>query len=123
MATDSILQCISVPTATGTNLSASQYCGVTINSSGQAVLATAAKNMDGIVQTNGTGGMVAEVAIFGKSKAIASGNVAVGDLLQIATGGKFVATSGGTVVAKALSAGADGNVISVLILKSNAVYA
>jgi len=107
------------------DLSASQFCAVTINSSGNIALAAAGKNMDGILQDKpnalGQGG---EVAMFGVSKALAGGTgFSAGDLLEVTTGGAFQTLAGTTAVAKAVTAAAAGAIGSVIILRTNAVYA
>jgi hypothetical protein len=107
------------------DLSAKQYCGVVIGSTGIAT-ATAAKNIDGILQDKpNAAGVSGEVAMFGVSKALSAGTgFAAGDLLEIVTGGGFqTQTSTNTVVAKAVTAAAAGAVGTVIILKSNAVFA
>jgi len=108
------------------DLSASQFCAVTINSSGNIALAAAGKNMDGILQDKpndlGQGG---EVAMFGVSKALAGGTgYAAGDLLEVVvTTGAFQTLAGTTAVAKAVTAAAAGAVGTVIILRTNAAYA
>lgn len=121
MATEAILQSITAPAAA--DLSAKQYYAITIDTNGNAAIATAAKNCDGFLQNNPKQGQAANVAIFGKTKAVISATVAIGDLLEIGSTGTLVEHATGTVVAKALEAGASGNTITVLMLKSNALYA
>lgn len=122
MATESNLISITVPAGSG-GLATSQFCAVQIDTNGTAVLAADDKNCDGILQNKPAEGQAAEVAIFGVSKAKITDTVTVGELLEVAeTGGTLVPVDGGTVVAKALEGGATGNIITVLMLKSNAVY-
>lgn len=107
------------------DLSTKQYCAVVVGSTGIAT-ATAAKNMDGILQDKpSASGQAGEVAMFGVSKALAAGTgYAAGDLLEVVTGGGFqTQTSTNTVVAKAVTAAAAGAIGSVIILKTNAVFA
>lgn len=108
------------------DLSARQFCAVKLDTNGQVAVATAAKNMDGVLQDKPTAqGASAEVAMFGVSKVTAGGTgFSAGDLLEITTNGTFqTQTSTNTVVAKALTAAAAGAIGSAIILKSNAVYA
>jgi hypothetical protein len=120
MATEAILQNLSFPTAV--NLSANQYCAVSVDNTGHIVLATTGKNMDGILQNNPNND-TATVGIAGRSKAVLGSTVAIADLLEVGANGVLIEHASGTPVAKALDAGASGNIISVLILKSNALYA
>jgi hypothetical protein len=106
------------------NLSASQFCAVTV-SSGSIALAAAGKNMDGILQDKPDGlGQGGSVAMFGVSKSLAGGTgYAAGDLLEVTTGGAFQTLAGTTAVAKAVTAAAAGAVGTVIILRTNAPYA
>jgi hypothetical protein len=109
------------------NLSSNQYYAVTINSSGNLVLSTAAANMDGILQDKPVANQAGAYAYDGISKAAisASNNVVIGSLLEVDTGSTFKLHASGTAVAKALEA--NGNpasvvVIAVEILRSNASF-
>ena len=121
MATEAILHNLSVPT--NSDMSANQYKAVNISSTGFCVLSTAAKNIDAVLQNNPASGDTATVAIFGVSKVILSGTVANGALMEVGSSGTFVTIASGTAVAKAMEAGVSGNIITALMLKSNAVYA
>ena len=115
MATNAVQILLSFPTAAATNLGTSQYTAVSIDNTGNIVLATAAAGADGILQNNPTGGDTAAISIFGVSQALLGGTVTnIGDLLEVGTAGALVEHATGVVVAKALQTGASGNVISVL---------
>lgn len=110
---------ITLPTAT--NLSAKQYYAASVDSSGNAILATAAKNCIGILQNtpDGSTDTSAAIAVAGKMKAAITDTIAIGAPLEIASGGTLVNHASGVVVAFALEAGATGNVISVLFTPNN----
>lgn len=80
--------------------------------------ATAASNAIGFATVGGSTGDLIPVVVAGTALATAGGSVAVGDPLKVhTTVTKLVAQGGtGTIVARALSAGADGDVIEVLIV-------
>lgn len=121
MSVESTITSLTFPAAA--DLRTKQFYAISIDSSGAAALATAAKNCDGFLQGKPNIGEAASVGVFGQTKAIASGNISKGQLVEVDTGGKIKAVASGTVVGKALEAsGADGTVISILMLKSNAVY-
>lgn len=122
MSTEQILSALSVPASA--DLSASQHCAVVINSSGLLAVATAAKNIDGILQDKPAAiNRAGLIACSGITKAKGGGNFSAGGLLEVGTGGKLVALASGTAIAKALEDGADGRIVRVLLLKSNAVFA
>lgn len=80
--------------------------------------ATAASNAIGFANVAAASGELFPVTISGTALAIAGGSVAIGDPLKVhTTVTKLVPQGGtGTIVARALSAGADGDVIEVLIV-------
>lgn len=110
----------------GSDLSAKQFYACQINNAGKIALATAAKNIDGILQDKPTSGQAGELAYDGITKAAisASQNVAIGDLLEVDTGGTLTVHASGTVVAKALEATnvAHVVVIAVKLMRSNALF-
>jgi|GEM_PF-5321555 len=112
--------------AAASGLVSKQFYAVTLDTAGNLALAAAAKNADGILQDKPVAGEAGVAAIFGVSKAAISANqnIAVGDLLEVDTGGTLKKAASGTVVAKALEATnvSAVAVIAVLILKSNAAY-
>src|SRR5262249_4488334 len=115
MATEAVQTVISAPAAA--DLSTKQFYAITIDTNGNAALATAAKNCDGFLQNTPSTGQAAAIAIFGETKAAISATVTVGQLLEIDTGGTLKPVASGTAVAKALQGGASGNIITVLELK------
>lgn len=103
------------------DLSASQYCGVTINASGNLVLPGAGAPIVGILYTKPTAlGRAGEVMPPGsgvlKGK-VATGGCTAGDDLKVdATGAFLTAVSTNLAVGKALATGAAGDIIPVLLL-------
>ena len=99
----------------------SYYRVTAVDSSGNAILATAAKNCIGFLQNDPTSGQTATVAVAGKTKAAITDTIVIGAPLEVATGGTLVNHASGTIVGFALEAGATGNTISVLMTPNNAV--
>jgi len=121
MATEAILQTLSGTAAA--DYRTKQFYAVTFTSDGNITLAATGKECDGFLQDKPNINQAGSVAIFGVTKAAISDTISIGQLLEVDSGGTLKGSSAGTVVAKALEAGATGNIISVLIQKSNAVYA
>jgi hypothetical protein len=124
MSTSQIGFTMSFPT--GQSFASLQYTPVAINSSGQIVSATAAYNIIGIIQDtpDNSTDTVGGVTIFGKTRAVLSGTVTVGEQLQVGTSGtSLVALSSGIAVATALEAGASGDTVAVLLTPNNGAYA
>jgi hypothetical protein len=121
MSTSQIFESITLPTVT--NLSAKQYFAVSMDNTGNAVLATAAKNCAGFLQNtpDGSADTAATVAVRGKTRAAITDTIAIAAPLEIASGGTLVNHGSGTVVAIANEAGTTGQVISVTILSSAAL--
>lgn len=120
MAYEAVQQLYSAPAAA--DLSAKQFYAVEFDTNGNIALATAGKNMDGVLQNKPTSGQAAEIALDGISKVTLSGTVTAGQLLQVDSGSTFTVLSGGTAVAKALEGGASGQLIAARLLRSNAAY-
>jgi len=80
--------------------------------------AAAAGNAVGFADIGGVSGDLIPVVVIGTALAIAGATVAVGDPLKVHTTVTQVAPQGGTgtIIARALSAGAAGDVIEVLIV-------
>lgn len=95
MATQEGLVCITL--VAGADLSAKQFYGVKVNSSGQAVLAALGEMCIGILQNKPASGEPATVAIAGKSKAIFGASTAIGLAVKTDANGKFIAASAGVV--------------------------
>ena len=123
MSTYQLFEQVSLPTTT--DLSTSQYYAVAMDSNGAAVIATAAKNIAGILQNTPKGtGEAASVGVRGKTRAaITDSIVAIGAPLEVASGGTLVNHASGVVVALADETGTTGQVISVTLLTSAALMA
>ena len=116
MAYEQTLHTISAPASA--DLSASQFCFVAVNSSGQLALPSAGGDADGILQDKPNAAAVAgEVGILGVSKlVVGTGGVTAGDLLATDVNGKAVtATTGNKILGRALVTGAAGVIIPALI--------
>ena len=116
MAFEQTLRTIAAPAST--DLSASQFCFVVVNSSGQLALPSAGGEADGILQDKPNAqGVQAELAVLGVSKVVVgTGGVTAGDLLAADASGKAVtATSGNKILGRALATGAAGVIIPALI--------
>lgn len=92
-------------------------------------LATAAKNIDGILQDNPALGKAGSIATFGITPAAISASQALTagvTLLEVDTGGTLKALASGVAVAKAmetLSSVASVRIISVELIKSAGLFA
>ena len=116
MAFEQNLHNIAVPASA--DLSASQFCFMTVNSSGQLATPSAGGDADGILQDKPNGaGVQGELAVFGVSKVVVgTGGVTAGDLLATDANGKAVtATTGNKILGRALATGAAGVIIPALI--------
>src|SRR3974377_574710 len=93
------------------DLSASQFCFVVVNSSGQLALPSAGGDAEGILQDrpNGAGGY-GEGGLLGISKrGVGAAGVTAGDLLATDVNGKAVtAATGNKILGRALATGAAG---------------
>lgn len=112
--------------STSTGLTTSQFYAVTNMTA--MVVATAAKNCDGILQGNPDKGQSGPVAVDGVCKAAISASQALTagvTLLEVDSGGTLKVTAAGTVVAKAmesLSSTASVQIVAVEMLRSNAPF-
>jgi hypothetical protein len=107
----------------GADLRGKEFCAGTVGSDGRVVIATEAKNMDGVLQQGAQTNDACTIGLFGVSKAKAGGTgYAAGDLLEVTADGAFQTKASGTAVAKALTAAAADCWGSVIILKSVAAY-
>jgi hypothetical protein len=116
MAYEQTLRTIGVPASA--DLSASQFCFMTVNSSGQLALPAAGGDADGILQDKPNGvGVEGELAVLGISKlVVGTAGVTCGDLLTTDANGKAVtATTGNKILGRALATGASGVIIPALI--------
>ena len=120
MATESIMIRDGAQTAAGADLSSSQFLAVKLSTSAdrQVVLeSTGGVQIYGILQNKPTSGQVADVCLFGISKAVVGAAVTRGDRLMTNSSGQLItATSTNIQVAQALeSATGSGQIISVFV--------
>ena len=110
-----------------TDHSAHQYCPMTVNSSALIEVSAAAKSIDGILQDKPAAlNRAGTIRRSGISKAIvgSTNSVSAGALLEVdANANGLMTHNAGIIVAKALTGGAVGNTITVLLLPSNGLYA
>lgn len=101
------------------DLSSSQYLGVVFQSDGTlAVNSTAGGKIDGILVDDPTDGLQGTYQVRDVAKVKCGAAVAQGAELQCTAAGKFItaATTGHSIVAKALEAGSgDGSIIAAEI--------
>lgn len=83
-----------------TDLSASQFCAMTMNSSQQLLLPSANSTILGVLQNNpNAAGKAAELQIRGVTKAKLGGTVNVGDTVKVDSSGRFLTASAGDIAA------------------------
>jgi len=109
---------VSLPVAS--DLSASQYCCVNLNSSGQVALPSAGGDIVGVMQdTEGSAAnrVTAVATMFGAiTKVKLGGTVTAGDYLKVDTSGRVVtATSGSFVVGRCVAGGAINNIGTMIL--------
>jgi hypothetical protein len=80
------------------DLSASQFCALTMNSSQQVLLPSANATILGVLQNNPNAqGKAAEIQIRGVTKAKMGGTVTTGDTVKVDSSGRFVTASGSDI--------------------------
>lgn len=109
--------CLSLP-ASG-DLSASQFCFVTVDSSGEIALPAAGADAVGVLQDKPDAqGKVGEVAMLNASlrvKVIAGASLTAGNVVQAdASGHAIVAASGDRELGVVLTGGASGELVEIL---------
>lgn len=117
MATEQLVQAVALPVAADYSTTG-QYLFVGINSSGQAAkIASQGADAVGVLQDNpGAAGRVGNVAIGGICKVMAGDTIAAGNKLTTGADGRAeVAATGDFVIGWAISAGADGEIIDMLL--------
>lgn len=99
------------------DFSSSQYCAAIVDANGQAALAGAGVNADGIMQDKPVIGRSGGVAVLGISKAIAGAAVPAGALVMSNASGQLIpATATNFAIGKAITAASGvGVVFSVLL--------
>lgn len=112
----------SIQVAASGDLSASQFCFVTVNSSAQIALTAANAAADGVLQDKPTAAAQAsQVAIGGVTKLVTGAAVTAGDrLMADASGRAITATSGNFVNAVALASSSGAGVIIPAIIQLRA---
>ena len=112
---------ISIPDVAG-DMSSNQY--KVVDAAGALAGNTGTGGL-GILQNKPKAGETAAVAVGGVSKAIAGATIAVGDKLtnETTTGHVIPATSTNRVIGIALTAGNDTEIVSMLVVPSNAINA
>lgn len=112
---DDSLKCVTMEA--GQDLSASQFCFVTLASDGQVDPTGAGAVADGVLQNDpDAAGVAATVAIAGISRVVCGGNITLGALVTSDAAGKAVAaTTGNEVAGRAMAAGSAGAIIPVLL--------
>lgn len=116
MATENIIQTISLPAAADYS-STGQYLFVDVNSSGQAaVIASQGANGIGVLQNNPAAGEAGSVAVGGVCKVMAGATIAAGAKLTPGADGRAETAAGGDFgLGRALTGGADGEIITMLL--------
>lgn len=103
----------------GADLSSSQFYGVKINASGQAVLCdTLGEVCTGVLTNDPGSGEAAGITIGGAQKVVSGAAVAAGAFVTVNASGKFItAASGHNIAGIAQSASAaDGELITVILV-------
>jgi len=103
------------------DLSASQYCFVTVNSNGRVALTNTGTASDGVLQNKPSAqGQAAAVGISGVSKVTAGAAINAGAFVAVGSSGRAVpVTSGAKVVGRALAAASGaGAIIPCILIRS-----
>lgn len=113
------------------NLSASLFCGVALNTSGALVLPAANAPIIGVLYAAGTGGAF-QCEVFtvgeGKIKALYGGTVTANDPLKVTSAGKFITASAADVqagfqVATAIKSGVLNDIGEIILVGGSALAA
>jgi len=119
MATEELLQSLSLPAAA--DLSASQFCGIAVDSSGNGALCgVGASNVAiGILQDKAdAAGRAAQVGVFGKSKAKLGATVAAGAKVTTDSTGRFITATTGDFIAGICTLGGAVNTLGEVFIKN-----
>lgn len=114
MATENNLSTISMVAASDMSTTG-QYRFVVINSSGEAAIAGAAAEVDGVMQSNPGLGQSGSVGINGVTKIVLAATLAAGATVASDGSGEAVASSVNPVQGKLLEGGAAGDIVSMLL--------
>lgn len=123
-ATPYLVPPISLPASA--DLSASQFCFVNLNASGQLALPSAGGRVVGVLETKPDAqGKVGSVRTLGPARVLAAGSFDPGASLKADAAGKAVLASAGDIlagsaIAVALEAGASGKMASIHLLTASA---
>ena len=102
----------------GADLSAAQYLGVVLDTSGRAVVAGAGDKILGVLQNDPDAvGKAASVMVHGQSKVVSGAAVTAGVELEVDAAGKFITLATGVSVGFALETAAGANAIISAVLK------
>lgn len=110
------------------DLSASQYCAMDMNSSGYALLPSAGGSIVGVLQNDpDTALKAAELQAFGHTLMKLGGTVAVDDFVKVDSAGRAVTASAGDVAAgyavgKCILGGAINNIGQILLMNFGMGY-
>ncbi len=119
MAVEQGLRTVSIPASA--DLSASQFCFVTVNSGAQLAVAGAGVSASGVLQDKpNAAGQVGAVGIAGITKLKIGAAVTAGDpLMSDSTGRGITATSTNYQMARALESGTAANQIITALIERN----
>jgi hypothetical protein len=115
MATQDNMLCVSLEASA--DLSAKQFCFMSVNSSGQVAATGAGAIAQGVLQNDpAAAGRSASVAIAGKVKVLCGAAVTRGGpVASTSTGTATNATTGNIILGTALETGASGRIIEILL--------
>ena len=121
MATEYQVVCLT--RVAGADLSAAQYKFVEMSSAGTVTVCnTAGEGALGVLQNDPTSGQTATIAYEGVSKVVAGDTVAIAGKVSTDNAGRAIpATTGHKILGVAMSGGAVGQIISVLLKPETAV--
>lgn len=102
--------------AAAADLSTHQFKFIVVDTNGEAALAGAGVDADGVLQNEPEAGQAATVTTDGVTKAVVgAGGVTAADLLETDATGQVITLAAGETVGRALETGAAGDVISILL--------
>lgn len=123
MATENNLHVVTMRASA--DLSASQFCFVNVNSSGQIALAGVDADIVGILQDKPSAlDRAGNVAIGGKSKVLCGGTITAGQRVTSDANGKAIAVASGSAVSAgvAMASGVSGQIIDMVIQIAGAQF-
>jgi hypothetical protein len=105
----------------GADLSALQYTFVKVTSAGVVAVAAVTDQPVGVLANKPTSGRPAEIVAIGQVPVEASATIAAGDFVFLAADGTVDKTTTSTPVGQAMSGGASGELVQVLVNVTNVV--